>query len=402
MHGGSKPLAGLRVIDFTRVLAGPYCAMLLGDLGADVVKVEIPGSGDPLRHQGPPFLHGNGMTFLAANRNKRSLALDLKSEHGRHIARRLCAQADVLVENFRPGVMSRLGLGYDVLQADNPRLIYAAISGYGADGPDSQTGAFDLTIQALGGYMSVTGDAQGRPIKLGTSAFDLVAGMNCQAAILAALIQRGRTGRGQRIDTCLLDGQIVFLERAALGYLMQGALPDRHGASLADRAPYKAHATRDGRWVVIDGTGAQRFAALAAALHLPALPDDVRFLDDALRLKHRQALYAILDQAIATWDADALLAHLTNHEVPITRVHTIEEALAYCEQTHRRMIHTLRHPVYGDIPQVGASIRYSAFDVESGWTPPPEVGEHSAAILRDWLGEADAAALEHTASESPA
>lgn len=386
MSDGIKPLAGIRVVDFTRVLAGPYCAMLLGDLGADVVKVEMPGSGDPLRGQGPPFLHGNGMTFLAANRNKRSLVLDLKSERGRDIARRLCEHADILVENFRPDVMPRLGLGYETVRTLNPRLVYASISGYGADGPDSMTGAFDLTIQAIGGYMSVTGDVQGRPIKLGTSAFDLVAGMNCQAAILAALIQRGRAGHGQKVETSLLDSQIAFLERAALGYLMTSILPAKQGAAHADRAPHKAHATRDGCWIVVDGSGQEGFAALADALDMRSLCADPRFADDAARSRHRDALYAMLDRVIAGLDAADLLDRLAGSGVPAVPVNTIEEALDHCERTHRGMVRILRHPRYGHVPHVGSATRYSAFDVEQGWTAPPLVGEHGEAVLREWLG----------------
>lgn len=390
MVNGLKPLEGIRVVDFSRVLAGPYCAMLLADLGADVVKVEMPGTGDPLREQGPPFLHGIGMTFLAANRNKRSLALDLKSPREHAIALRLCERADVLVENFRPDVMPRLGLGYDEIHALNPSLVYASISGYGADGPDSMTGAFDLTIQAIGGYMSMTGDRQGRPIKLGTSAFDLVAGMNCQAAILAALFQRLHRGRGQKVETSLLEGQIVFLERAALQYLMTGTMPARQGCAHATRVPHKAYATRDALWTVIDAADQGAFTALAKALDLEALLVDERFVDAASRVRHREALYGVLDREIVTLDADTLMNRLSAHGVPATPVHTIEQALAHCERTHRRMVHTLRHPVYGTVPQIHSAARYSGFDVENGWTAPPLVDEHGEAVLREWLSMSEA------------
>lgn len=364
--------------------------MLLGDLGADVVKVEIPAGGDPLRRQGPPFLHGNGMTYLAANRNKRSLALDLKTERGRLLALRLCERADVLIENFRPDVMPRLGLGHAAIAALNPGLVYASISGYGADGPESLSGAFDLTIQAIGGYMSVTGDAQGRPIKLGTSAFDLVAGMNCQAAILAALIQRGRSGRGQKVETSLLDGQIAFLESAALSYLMTSVLPAKHGAAHAGQVPHKAFATLERRWVVIDAASQARFAALAAALGREALCQDPRFAGVDARAHHRDALYGILDREINAMPATVLMEKLAAHGLGAVPVNSIEEALAYCEATHRGMVRTLHHPDYGNVPQMGSAVTYSAFDIEDGWTAPPLVGEHSAEVLRDWLELDDA------------
>ena len=192
MNAQGKPLAGVRVLDFTRIYAGPYCTMLLGDHGADVVKVEAPG-GDPLRRQGPPFHHGDGMSFLSANRNKRSVVLDLKRPEDRARAVAMARRADVVVENFRPGVMERLGLGYEALARENPRLVYASLSGMGADGPDAETGAFDLTIQAVGGFMSITGEKGGAPIKLGTSVFDLLCGLNAYSGIVLSLHRRHQT-----------------------------------------------------------------------------------------------------------------------------------------------------------------------------------------------------------------
>ncbi|MBV6306121.1 CoA transferase [Candidimonas humi] len=381
----NKPLTGIKVVDFTRVLAGPYCAMLLADLGADVVKVEMPGSGDAIRRQGPPFFHGNGMTYLAANRNKRSLGLNLKADRGNAIARRLCMAADVVIENFRPDVMPRLGLGYDELSQSNPRLIYASISGFGATGPDSVTGGFDLTVQALGGYMSVTGAADGRPIKLGTSAFDLIAGMNCQAAIMAALLQRISTGRGQKVETSLLEGQVVFLADQALDYLMHGTLPRKHGAAHANRVPCKVFRAADG-WLLIDASRQDRFVALLGILGRSKLADDTRFADALARSRNAEALYEMLDAAIASRTCSELRGELDADAVPCTRINDIEAALAHCRATQRDMIHIVRHPVYGELPQVGSAASYSAFDIHAGWTAPPLPGEHSAEVLRDWLG----------------
>jgi crotonobetainyl-CoA:carnitine CoA-transferase CaiB-like acyl-CoA transferase len=393
----ARPLTGIKVIDFTRVLAGPYCAMLLGDLGADVVKIELPGIGDAIRRQGPPFFHGNGMTYLAANRNKRSLALDLKTERGKALALRLCSQADVLVENFRPDVMPRLGLGFDALRSANPRLVYASISGFGADGPDSLQGAFDLTIQAICGYMSITGDPDGRPIKLGTSAFDLVAGMNCRSAILAALLARASTGRGQKVETSLLESQVVALANTALEYLITAVLPAKHGAAHASRVPHKAFQTADG-WAVIGASDASGFAALLTVIGRTDLLADSRFQSDRSRVEHRVSLYEILDSEIRSAFTADLVARLSAAGVMCTAVNTIEQALAYCRSAHRDMIVQLDHPVYGRVPSAGSAVTYSSFDAHEGWTAPPLVGEHSAVVLQQWLGLTEQETAELAAS----
>jgi succinate--hydroxymethylglutarate CoA-transferase len=388
----TKPYAGLKVLDFTRVLAGPYCTMLLADLGADVVKLELPETGDPLRQQGPPFHMGDGLTFLACNRNKRSLTIDLKLPEGIALARRLAEQADVLVENFRPGVMARLGLDFTTLSKLAPRLIYATISGYGSLGPDSHSGAFDLTIQALGGYMSLTGDENAGPIKLGTSAIDLAAGMNCQAAIGAALLQRLTTGRGQWVQTSLLESQVALLADAAVDWFQSGKLPGRRGAASALAAPRKAFRTRDGVWLVIDAASDDHFAGLLSAVGRPSLQRDPRFASAAMRLAHRQELYAVLEPRVAALDFEALAIELREAEVPHQRVHTVAEALSHCGSTRREMV--VRGT--GDAPpQLASAVSYSSFDASGGWTPPPRVGQHNVEVLADWLAcsAADVAGL---------
>jgi len=385
MHDKPKPYAGLKVLDFTRVLAGPYCTMLLGDLGADVVKVELPGTGDPLRLQGPPFHSGNGLTFLACNRNKRSLTLDLKSAEGVALARRLAGQADVLVENFRPGVMARLGLDYESLSGAAPRLIHASISGYGSEGPDSRSGAFDLTIQALGGYMSLTGDEDAGPIKLGTSAIDLAAGMHCQAAIAAALLQRLATGMGQRVETSLLESQVALLLDTAVDHFHTGQVPGRRGAASTRAAPRKAFRTRDDRWLVIDAAREDHFMALVSAIGRPSLQRDPRFSSAAARVARQAELYALLDARIAEFDFAALAIGLREAGVPHALVHSIEEALAHCRDTRRDMVAGSAGPAGGVTPQIASAVTYSAFDVGAGWTAPPAVGQHSADVLAEWL-----------------
>ena len=372
------------MIDFTRFFAGPYCAQLLGDLGAEVVKVELPGEGEPLRTQGPPFFHGQGITFYAGNRNKRSLTLDMQTERGRKVARDLCLKADVVLENFRPDVMPRLGLGYENLAAERPRMVYASISGFGADGPDMKLGAFDLTIQAVGGYMSITGERGGAPIKLGTSAFDLIAGMNCQAAVLGALLQRSVTGKGQKIETSLLESEVAFLINAALEYLMTGVEPEKWGSEHAQIVPYKAFKTADG-WVVVGAAYPNLYAGFCKVLGREDLVTDARFAEMSGRVTNREALYGILDAEVAKHGTAELMAGLEAAKVPFAPVNNMEQVFNHRQVKHRGMLQMLRHPVYGEVPSLGAAVKYSGFDVTAGWTAPPLLGEHTDAVLRDWL-----------------
>lgn len=380
----NKPLAGIRVIDFTRIFSGPYCAMLLADLGAEVVKVELPGEGDPLRRQGPPFHHGMGLTFLATNRNKRSITLDMKHPKGRELAYQLCCEADVVLENFRPDVMPKLGLGYEQLKQANGKLIYASISGLGADGPDKNEGAFDLTIQALGGYMSITGERNGQPIKLGTSAFDIVAGMNCYAGVLAALYQRTFTGQGQKVETSLLEGEVAFLTNAALEYLITGESPGKWGSEHSQQVPYKAFEAADG-WIVI-GAGYQNlWEEFVKVLGAEELLDDPRFSTLSLRVQNREVLYGILDAEVKKHSAADLDTWLRAVKVPCALVNDMEAVFNHRQVLHREMLRTVEHPKYGELPQVGAATKFSAFDVASDWSAPPLLGEHNAQILSEWL-----------------
>lgn len=385
----NKPLSGIRVVDFTRFFAGPYCAQLLGDLGAEVVKLEMPGTGDPLRLQGPPFVHGNGITYYATNRNKRSITVDLQTPGGQKLARELCMKADVVLENFRPNVLKRFKLDYDSLAQERPSLIYASISGFGPDGPDADQGAFDLTIQALGGYMSITGDRDGAPIKLGTSAFDMLSGMNCQTAILAALLQRATTGVGQKIDTSLLESEVAFLANAALEYLITGAEPQKWGSEHAQQVPYKAFKTSDG-WAVI-GAGFQNFyEAFVKILGRPDLATDPRFKEMDGRVTHRDALYAALDAEVLKFTTAEIIAALEAARVPCAPVNNMEQVFGHRQVQHRKLRLDLEHPSYGLVPTLGPAARYSAFDVTDGWTAPPLVGEHTETILKEWLAYTDA------------
>ncbi|WP_340107825.1 CoA transferase [Pikeienuella sp. HZG-20] len=379
-----KPLKDVKVLDFTRLYAGPFCTMLLGDLGADVVKVEAPG-GDPIRRQGPPFHKGQSMSFLAANRNKRSIVLDLKSDEGRAAAQKLAAKCDVLVENFRPGVMARLGLGFRELSAMNPRLIYASMSGMGADGPGKDTGGFDLTIQAEAGYMSITGERGCAPIKLGTSAFDLICGQYAMGAIVTSLFDRERTGKGQLIETSLFEGCITFLVDAAVEYFSTGDSRGKWGSEHSSQAPYKAFKSADG-WIVI-GAGIQNlFEGFMRVIDREDLIADERFLSVADRSANRDDLHAILDAEVLKWETDALLAALREADVPCAPVNSIAEALTHPQALHRGMIQTVAHPEYGDLKTLGPAVKYSGFDVSANWTAPPLLGADTDRVLDEWLG----------------
>lgn len=379
-----KPLSGIRVLDFTRLFAGPFCTMLLGDLGADVVKIEAP-EGDPIRFQGPPFHHGHSMSYLAVNRNKRSIVLDFKTAEHKAIAGRLAQAADVIVENFRPGVMDRLGVGYEAVAAANPRVVYASMSGMGADGPDRDLGAFDLTIQAEGGYMSITGERGGAPIKLGTSAFDLICGQYAMGAIVTALLDRERTGRGQRLETSLFESEITFLVDAAMEYFLTGVSREKWGSEHAAQAPYQAFQGADG-WVVI-GAGMQKlFESLLKVLGRLDLLQDPRFANLAGRVQHRAELQAILKPELIKHSTASLIRELRAEGVPCAPVNNMEQVFKHRQALHRGMVQQVDHPGYGSIPVIGPAVKYSGFDIADDWQAPPVLGEHTGAVLNDWLG----------------
>ncbi len=386
----TKPLRGIKVLDFTRLYAGPFCTMLLADLGADVAKIEPPG-GDPIRMQGPPFHDGTSLSFLAVNRNKRSITLDTRTDEGRETALKLAKEADVVVENFRPGVMERMGLGYEALKAQTPALIYVAMSGMGATGPMKGKGAFDLTIQAEGGYMSITGERDGKPIKLGTSVFDLVCGQYAMGAIMTALFRRERTGEGERIETSLFESEVTYLVDAAMEYLLVGTHRPKWGSEHSTNVPYKAFPAADG-WIVI-GAGVQRlFEALVKVLGREDLLADARFRTMGDRVAHRDELYAILDAEVLAWKVDELCAALDAAAVPAAPVNDMRRVFEHPQTQARNMLVHARTADGGAMPMIGSAMTFASFDVAEGWTAPPKPGEHTDEILRDWLGAAPASA----------
>ena len=381
------PLDGVRVLDLTRVLAGPYCTMFLGDLGAEIVKVEQPGVGDDTRGWGPPFAGGESAYFLCVNRNKKSITLNLKSPEGIELLRRLAESADVLIENFRPGTMERLGLGEEELRAINPRLIYASLSGFGADGPMSDVPGYDLIVQAWGGLMSITGMPDGEPTKVGVAIIDLVAGLMLGKSIVAALFAREKIGVGQRIDTSLLEAEVACLINVGSNYLIEGKIPGRWGNAHPTIVPYQSFKTADG-FLVIGVASESIWLRFCQAIGRAELADDARFAKNANRVENRTELIAVLAEIFLSRDTDTWLGLLNQAEVPSASVQTIDKVFAAPQVRHREMLTEVHHPTAGTVRMAGIPVKFSVTPA-SIRLPPPLLGEHSGNILASWLGMSD-------------
>ena len=377
------PLAGIRVLDLTRVLAGPYCTMFLGDLGAEVVKVEQPGVGDDTRGWGPPFAGGESAYFLCINRNKKSLTVDLKSPEGISLVRQLAERADVLIENFRPGAMERLGLGDDQLRGANPKLIYASLSGFGADGPMADVPGYDLIVQAWGGLMSITGTAESGPLKVGVAIIDLVAGLMLGKSIAAALYAREKTGLGQKIDTSLLEAEVAVLINAGSNYLMNGKVPGRWGNAHPTIVPYQSFQTADS-YLVIGVASEGIWQRFCKAIGKTDLVDDARFEKNANRVENRDALIHLLTEIFRSRDNDTWLRILNEAEVPCAPIQTIDQVFHAPQVLHRGMLVEVAHPTAGTVRMAGLPVKLSATPA-SVRLPPPLLGEHSEQVLSSWL-----------------
>ncbi len=385
------PLQGIRILDLTRAMAGPYCTMMLGDLGADVIKVERPERGDESRGWGPPFVGkpygpypGESAYFVSANRNKRSITVNMKSPAGLDIVRRLAANSDVLVENFRTGVLESMGLGYEQLRDVNARLIYCSISGYGRTGPYADRPGYDCVIQAEGGFMGITGPEEGPPYRVGVPIIDITAGMFSATAILAALRARDLTGEGQLIDLSLLDTQVALLANVASNYLVGGQEPRRLGNAHPNIIPYEAFRARD-RWFMLAAGNERMWSILCDVLGRPELRADPRFVDNNARLINRQALRLILEEAFLARDADEWLAKLQRSGVPCGPINTIPEVFAHPQADARDLVTEVEHSSAGVVQLLGFPYKLSQTPAQVR-RPPPMLGEHTKEVLVELLG----------------
>lgn len=376
----SGPFSGILVIDLTRVLAGPFCTMILADLGARVIKIENPDGGDDSRHF-EPFIDGVSAYFLSLNRGKESIALDLKNAEDRDVFLKLVKQGDVIVENFRPGTMERLGLGYDALREVNPRLIYAAVSGFGHTGPWSHKPAYDMIVQALGGLMSVTGYPGGAPTKAGTSIGDITGGLFTTIGIASALYHRAQTGVGMKVDVSMLDGQLAILESAVMRYAVTGQAPGPIGNRHPSIAPFEPYETADRPLIIAAGNDAI-FGRLCRALDVPQLISDARFANNRQRIGNVDPLKMELEKVLRQRPAAHWVEVLDAAGVPCSPIHTVADAVEHPQTRARNMIVSA-----GNLRIAGNPIKLSAFDDPTSRQPAPKLDAHGEKIRKEVSGE---------------
>lgn len=377
------PLENIRVLDLSRILAGPYCTMMLGDLGAEVIKVERPGAGDDTRQWGPPFAAGESSYYLCCNRNKKGITLNFKSAEGRELAARLADQSDILVENFLPGTLASWGLSYEALARRNPRLIYCSITGFGQTGPRRDEPGYDIMIQALAGVMSFTGEADGPPTKLGVAISDLTAGIFATNAILTALYAREKTGIGDRIDIALFDSTLAWLANVGSNYLVSGAIPERRGSAHPNIVPYQSFAAADESLIIAVGNDGQ-FVKFCAVIGRPELAADPRFATNALRVQNRPTLIPLLTAEVARRPAAEWLQALEQAGIPCGPVNTVDRAFGDPQTAAREMLIEVPHPTIGPLKMAGSPLKLSGIGTKPR-RPPPLLGEHTDEVLAEVL-----------------
>ncbi|MFC4617486.1 CaiB/BaiF CoA transferase family protein [Camelliibacillus cellulosilyticus] len=373
-------LSGIKVIDLSRVLAGPYCTMILGDLGAEVIKVEAPGGSDDTRAWGPPFAGGESAYYLCVNRNKKAITLNLKTEAGRQILQTLTADADVVIHNFKPGTMEKWRLDYNTLKEDNPRLIYCGISGYGKTGPYKEIPGYDFVIQAMSGLMSVTGTPETGPLKVGVAITDILTGLYAANAIQAAIIERSRSGYGQDIDLSLYDCAVSAMVNVASNYLISGRVPGRLGNKHPNIVPYQTFRAQDGDMAIAVGNDRQ-FRKLCEILAIPELADDERFHTNPKRLENLNELETIIDRITQTQPLAFWLAKMKVAGIPSGPIQTMDQVFQDPQVVARNMKTEMNHPTAGKIPLVASPLKLSQSPV-SYRHHPPLAGEHTAEILQ--------------------
>jgi CoA:oxalate CoA-transferase len=378
----TKPLKGIRILDFTRVLAGPYCTALLADMGAEVIKVEAL-HGDDYRHIGP-FVEGESTLFLLNNRNKKSITLDLKSDAGLKIARDLAQKSDVVIENFKPGVAERLGIGYEDLSRDHPALIYASISGFGQTGPMADRPAFDMIAQAMSGLMSITGEADGPPMRMGESFGDICAGLYCAWAIMTALYARQQSDQGTHIDVAMFDSLFSMMPTALAQYISGGPSPTRVGNHHPLSTPFGAFQAKDGHIIIATITNTQ-FKSLCDILGCAELIDDPRFASDELRTINRDSLIKYLEARLIDHKVEDMVARLNAARVAASPIWSVDQAIRSQQVDERGLFPLHQHPVLGEIPVMEQPVHFSNFP-RNQQAPAPQLGEHSDDIILNLLG----------------
>jgi crotonobetainyl-CoA:carnitine CoA-transferase CaiB-like acyl-CoA transferase len=384
---GQPPLKGIRVIDLTRIIAGPYCSMILGDLGAEIIKIEQPKIGDESRAWGPPWVKEMSAYFIAINRNKKSLTLNLKNPQGIEIFKNLVKKADVVLENFRPGTMDEMGIGYEVLQGLNPKLVYCDMTGYGTDGPYRDKPGVDVIVSAIGGLMSITGEPGGEPVKVGVPLTDVLTGIYSFGAIASALLLREKTGRGQRISTNLLAMQLATLINIGSNYLIGGIIPQRWGSAHPNIVPYEAHRAKDD-YLIFGVINERMWKSLCQLLGMEELQDDPRFSNNTRRIENRQALSGIIDQKMAGKTVEEWIPLFDQAGIPCGPINAFDRVFSDPQILHMGLVKEVEHPHYGRVKMVGppATFSESAVGIQS---PPPMLGEHNQEILTRLLGYAD-------------
>lgn len=378
------PLHGVTVVDLSRILAGPYCTMMLGDMGAEIIKIEQPGSGDDTRTWGPPWAGGESAYYLAINRNKRSLTLNLKRPRARELLLRLVARADVVIDNFKVGGLDQLGLGWETLRAANPRLVHCSISGYGPDGPYAERPGYDFIAQAMGGLMSVTGEPDGPPLKLGVAAADMTTGMFACIAILAALHHRDETGEGQHLDVSLLESIVAWLANIGSSYLVAGVEGRRFGNAHPNVVPYRLFEASD-KWFVVACGNDRQFAALSKIVQRPELAEDSRFTTNAGRVTNRELLEPLLVSIFTSRPAQSWIDGLLAAGVPAGPVNSVSEVFEDPQVLARQMLIELDHPTIGRLRQTGFPFKFSATPAEARLAPPL-LGQHTDELLNELFG----------------
>ncbi|SMF50368.1 Crotonobetainyl-CoA:carnitine CoA-transferase CaiB [Azospirillum oryzae] len=391
------PLSHIRVLELSRVLAGPWSAQTLADLGADVIKVERPGAGDDTRAWGPPWAGDQSAYFLSTNRGKRSITIDFERPEGQELVRKLAAQADVVIENFKVGGLVKYGLDYDSLKAVNPRLVYCSITGFGQTGPYRNRAGYDFMIQGMGGLMSITGQPDGEPgggpVKVGVAVTDIFTGLYATIGIMGALAHRDRTGEGQQVDLALLDVQVAVLANQAMNCLVGGKAPQRLGNAHPNIVPYQAFATRDGYIILAVGNDGQ-FAKFCTVAGRPELARDERYATNPARVANRKELVALLEELIRTRDSHDWLSALEEVGVPCGPINDLTAVFEDPQVKARNIHQDLPHPTQGSVPTVASPIRYSGTPLVHD-TAPPTLGQHTDTVLAESLGlsEADITAL---------